>query len=113
MKLPPDSDIEMRKLTHYLLVRQEESDRSAWLARGGYTQLNPQRLIDDIRSQLLPLDAIPSRPSPFGDSFEIQGQLLGPTGIPITVRTIWLKDALSGRTRFVTLIPAPRPSDET
>ena len=73
MKLPTDTEIDMRKLTHYLLVPQMESDKSAWLARGGYTLLNPQRLMDDIRSQLLPLDAIPSRPSPFGDAFEIRG----------------------------------------
>ena len=65
MKLPADSQIEMRKLTHYLLVPQAESDKSAWLARGGYTSLNPQQLLDDIRRQLLPLEAIPSRPSPF------------------------------------------------
>ncbi len=113
MKLPPDSDIEMRKLTHYLLVPQAESDKSAWLARGGYTQSNPQRLIDDIRSQLLTLDAIPSRPSPFGGAFEIRGDLIGPSGVPISVRTIWLKDALSGRTRFVTLVPAPHKTNET
>ena len=113
MKLPPDSDIEMRKLTHYLLVPQPESDKSAWLARAGYTPLNPQRLMDDLRAQLLPLDAVLSRPTPFGEAFEICGKLVGPSGMAITVRSIWLKDALSGRTRFVTLIPAPRrPANE-
>lgn len=113
MKLPADSDIDMRKLTHYLLVPQAESDKSAWLARAGYTLLNPQQLMNDIRSQLLTLDAIPSRPSPFGEAFEIRGELRGPSGVPITVRTIWLKDALSGRIRFVTLVPASRRNDET
>ena len=113
MKLPPDSDIQMRKLTHYLLVPQVESDKSAWLARGGYTQLNAQRLIEDIRSQLLTLEATPSRSTSFGEAFEICGDLLGPSGVPIPVRTIWLKDALSGLTRFVTLVPAPRKTDET
>jgi len=37
MKLPLDSDIPIRKVTHYLLVPRVESDKSIWLARGGYT----------------------------------------------------------------------------
>jgi hypothetical protein len=112
MKLPADSYIDMRKLTHYLLVPQPESDKSAWLERGGYTAWNPQRLMEDIRSQLLRLEAIPSRPSPFGEVFEIKGNLTGPSGVPLAVRSIWLKDALSGRTRFVTLLPDRRKKHE-
>src|SRR5438552_1455413 len=101
MKLPPDSDIPLRKLTHYLLVPRLLSDKSGWLARGGYTEYNPQRLADDIRAQLLPLDATPARVSAFGETFEIRGELTGPTGVALRVRTIWLKDRLSGRVRFV------------
>jgi len=109
MKLPTDSEISMKKLTHYLLVPRSKSDKSGWLERGGYTQDNPQRLADDIRSQLLILDATPSRQSPFGETFEIRGQLTGPTSVSLPVRTIWLKDPLSGKVRFVTLIPATKP----
>lgn len=113
MKLPGDSLIDPRKITHYLLVPQVESDKSAWLARAGYTALNPQRLIDDIRHQLLRLEAKPSRSTPFGEAFEIQGVLSGPSGVPVAVRTIWLKESLSGQVRFVTMIPAPRKNDES
>jgi hypothetical protein len=107
MKLPADSLIDPRKITHYLLVRRADADKSGWLARGGYTPANPQRLMEDIRSQILPLDATPSRSSAFGETFEIAGELHGPSGVPLPVRTVWLKDALSGQVRFVTLIPSP------
>ena len=43
VKLPPDSEIPLRKVTHYLLVPRVESDKSIWLASGGYTAANPQR----------------------------------------------------------------------
>ena len=105
MRLPLDSDIPIRKLTHYLLVPRVESDKSTWLARGGYTSENPRRLIEDIRSQILPLDAIPARSSQFGKTFEIPGVLQGLSNLPLSVRTIWLKDPLSGMFRLITLIP--------
>lgn len=107
MKLPPDSEIPIRKVTHYLLVPRVESDKSIWLARGGYTSENPQRLIDDIREQILPLEANPARKSQFGETFEISGILQGPSNISLSVRTIWLKDPLSGVFRLITLIPLP------
>jgi hypothetical protein len=107
MKLLADSAIPIRKLTHYLLVHRPESDKSAWLASGGYTSQNPERLIDDIRSQILTLDAGPARKSKFEDTYEIRGVLHGLSGIPLSVRTIWLKDPLSGMVRLITLIPSP------
>jgi hypothetical protein len=106
LKLPPDSDIPIRKVTHYLLVPRVESDKSIWLARSGYTSENPHRLVEDIRSQILPLDAVPARSSQFGETFEICGLLQGPSNIPLSVRTIWLKDPLSGIVRLITLIPS-------
>lgn len=109
MKLPPDSEIPMEKLTRYLLVPRTESDKSKWLTRGGYTLENPQHLADDLRTQILPLDAQPARSSSFGETFKISGQLVGPSGIRLRVRTIWLKDPLSGKVRFVTLIPSSIP----
>jgi len=87
MKLPPDTEIAMEKLTRYLLVPLAKAGKSHWLARGGYTAANPARLMDDLRSQILPLDASPSRTTPFGISFEICGELRGPSGRPISIRT--------------------------
>ncbi len=109
MKLPSDTEIAMKKLTGYLLVPLVKSDKSHWLARGGYTAENPRRLLNDLRGQILPLDATPIRRTPFGEAYEICGHLHGPSGHPISIRTIWLKQALSGRFHFVTLIPLPHP----
>jgi hypothetical protein len=57
MKLPADAIIAPDKLTRYLLVRQIRGDKSAFLARAGYTIENADQLLDDLRTQLLPLDA--------------------------------------------------------
>jgi hypothetical protein len=57
MKIPADSFIDPRKISHYLLRPLEESDKSEFLADAGYDLTGSQRLLDDIRTQLLPLDA--------------------------------------------------------
>ena len=105
MKLPADSVIDPRKITDYLLRPLEESDKSAFLARAGYTEDNPGDLLSDIRRQLLPLEAEDLGPFTFGRKYGITGTLTGPTGRSLRVRTIWAKVARSGVTRFVTLIP--------
>jgi hypothetical protein len=49
MKLPADSLIAREKLTRYLLVRQTRGDKSASLARAGYTLETADQLLDDLR----------------------------------------------------------------
>lgn len=105
MKLPPDALIATEKLTHYLLVRQSRADKSQFLAKAGYDLANADQLLADLRRQILPLEADPAETNQFGDFFEIRGRLTGPNGIELRVRTIWLTDRLSGRTKFVTLLP--------
>ena len=90
MKLPGDTTIPPVKFTHYLLVPQLRSDKSRYLARAGYTPANVGQLIADFRSQILPLDATLARSSPFGETYLIDGPLLGPSGERIFVRTVWL-----------------------
>ena len=51
MKLPADAYIDPRKITDYLLRMLEDSDKSAFLARAGYTEENPEALMSDIRTQ--------------------------------------------------------------
>ena len=51
MKLPADAYIDPRKITDYLLRPLEDSDKSAFLARAGYTEDNPELLLSDIRTQ--------------------------------------------------------------
>ena len=105
MKLPPDSLIPTEKVTRYLLVPLARGDKSAFLARGGYTLEHPHQLLDDLRTQILPLEAAAAGENKFGRYFETHGLLRGPNGVHLKVRAIWITEHLSGSTRFVTLVP--------
>jgi len=105
MKLPADSLIARDKLTRYLLVSQARGDKSAFLAGAGYTLGNPDQLLQDLRLQILPLEAQSLESNQFGQYYEIRGMLTGPNGIRLAVRTIWITEHLSGITKFITLIP--------
>jgi hypothetical protein len=69
---------------------------------------NAGQLLRDLRMQLLPLEATPLQSNKFGQYHEIRGELAGPNGGRLTVRTIWITEYLSGITRFVTLLPDKR-----
>jgi hypothetical protein len=57
-----------------------------------------------LREQLL-LDAAPMHATKFGEFYEIRGALTGPNGLMLRVRSIWMKEHLSGATKFITLVP--------
>jgi len=105
MKLPADAIIAREKLTRYLLVHQTRGDKSPFLARAGYTLENPDQLLEDLRAQVLPLDATPLHSTVFGDFYQILGPLSGRNGVTLNVRSIWMQEKLSGVTKFITLIP--------
>jgi Domain of unknown function (DUF6883) len=105
MKLPADAIIAPEKLTRYLLVHQARGDKSAFLKRAGYTLENADRLLRDLRTLLLLLDTTPLHSTAFGQFYEIRGPLVGPNGVTLQVRSIWMKEDLSGVTKFITLIP--------
>ena len=105
MKLPADSLIAEDNLTRYLLVSQAHGDKSAYLAQVGYALRNADTLLQDLRQQILSLDAQLLESNQFGQYSEIRGTLTGPTGGTLAVRTIWITEHLSGLTKFVTLIP--------
>ena len=90
------------KFTKYLLIRLPKDDKSQFLAQAGYT-LNWQQLDQDLRTQILPLEAVPTTNTEFGQKYEIYGELTGPNGSTLKVTTVWL--ATSQETRFVTLVP--------
>ena len=108
MKLPTTTIISAEKATLYLLVPQARGDKSAFLARAGYTLDNPEDLLRDLRTQLLPLEAAVTKSNPFGQYYENRGNLKGPNGITLPVRAIWMTEHLSGVTKFVTLLPDRR-----
>jgi hypothetical protein len=59
----------------------------------------------DLRAQLLPLDATPLHSTVFGDLYQIRGLPTGPSGVTLNVRSIWVQEKLSGVTKFITLVP--------
>lgn len=106
MKLPPDAIIATAKLTKYLLVWRDADDKSKFLAQAGYGQDNWQQLEADLRSQILPLEAVPSdEPNRFGDVYEIRGILRGVNGFNLAVVTIWMVEYETQQTKFITLYP--------
>ena len=53
-----------------------------------------------FRSMLLRLHS-----TEFGQFYEIRGPLVGPNAVTLQIRAIWMKENLSGVTKFITLIP--------
>ena len=105
MKLPKCTLIAYEKLTNYLLVFKKRNDKSRWLAEAGYSAENWQILEDDLRKQILSLDAKLSETTIYGQLYEITGELIGPNGKSISVRTIWMTETATEITKFITMYP--------
>ena len=102
--LDPNAIIAEEKLTSYLLIHLEKDDKSKFLAQGGYTLDNWWELEKDLREQILPLQAMPTVLTQYGQKFVIVGSLLGLNGCTLHVKKIWIVN--SDDTRLVTLFPA-------
>ena len=105
MKLPNDSIISPEKITEYLLRWQPDNDKSQFLARAGCSSDNWQRLLEDIRTQILAIEPELMRKTSYGDLFRIRGRLMGPNGVSLRVITVWIVEYASRETKFVTLFP--------
>ena len=105
MKLSPNAIISERKLTEYLLSYRKRNDKSMWLFTAGYHSENWNRLERDIRSQLLTLEAVLVEENQFGSVYEITGKLNGPNSKRLIVRSIWMKEHATKRTKFITMYP--------
>lgn len=105
MKLPTDSLIAAEKLTEYLLVLRKRNDKSKWLAQAGYTLDNWQVLENDLRTQILSLEASPVDLTHYGQTYEIKGSLTGPNGEFLAVCTVWMVESATGVTKFITMYP--------
>jgi hypothetical protein len=103
MKLPIDSIIAPEKLYNYLLVWRARNDKSHWLARAGYAREHWHILEDDLRSQLLSLEATFIEKNEYGKTYEIRGVLTGPNGHKLSVCSIWMTETATGQTKFITL----------
>ena len=105
MKLPENAVITREKITDYLLKWQPDNDKSKFLARAGYSPDNWEQLLEDILTQILPVEAELMRKTAYGDLFRIRGKLLGPNGVSLRVITIWMMERASRETKFITLFP--------
>ena len=106
MKFPLDATIASAKVASYLLTWRPENDKSQFLAQAGYTVADAGRLTDDMRAQLLPLEAVFEETTEYGDKFRITGTLTGPNGRRLSVVSIWMIERTGGATKFITLYPA-------
>lgn len=103
MKLPADARIAPEKLSDYLLRARDDHDKSGWLALAGYTASEAGRLEQDIREQLLPLDAVAAGEDRYGWRYTIRGTLTGPNGRSLAVLSVWMQEKATGVTKFITL----------
>lgn len=106
MKLDPNAVIAEEKLLRYLLTPRARNDKSGFLARAGYGQANWRSLENDLRLQVLPLEAVLSRLSSYGELYTIQARLRGPNGMELSILSAWIVERVNGQTRFVTRYPA-------
>lgn len=104
MKLPTDSEIARIKVTHYLLKLRDEDDKSKFLSQAGYTPAQADKLLEDLRT-LLNSDAVFIQTTEYGDKYRIRGILTGPNGTQLRIVSVWMTEAATGRTKFVTLYP--------
>ncbi len=105
VKLPANATIAPEKLNKYLLVRQSRGDKSVFLANAAYTAANPEQLLHDLREQVLSQEAVPLHRTKFGQFYEIRAPLTGPNRTTLQIGSIWMKEHLSGVTKFITLVP--------
>lgn len=105
MKLPSDVVIAEEKLTKYLLVWRARNDKSTYLAQAGYDLSNWKVLQSDLRQLAATAEAESEGTNPFGEFLAARGELQGPNGVILNVKTVWIRLAGSGEIRFVTMFP--------
>lgn len=105
MRIPPDATIDETKFTGYLLVERPWDDKSGYLRRAGFELKNWPDLRAAIRRLADAVDAVEDGSSEYGAFYRVEGMLEGPAG-NLSVACIWMKQAIDGRFRFVTLKPS-------
>jgi hypothetical protein len=109
MRIPSDATIDETKFTDYLLVQRPWDDKSGYLRRAGFEPRNWPDLRAAIRRLADAVDAIEDRSNEYGTFYRVEGLHEGPTG-NLQVVCIWMKQAIDGGFRFVTLKPSGRRS---
>lgn len=105
MRIPEDSIIPDAKITDYLLVQKARNDKSRFLAQAGFTQENAEALKLAIQMQAIGAEAVEDRSNEYGTFYQVEGDLIGATGVRLSVVTIWLERQIDGKFQFITLKP--------
>jgi hypothetical protein len=109
MKLPARERavIEPAKIRDYLLSNSHPVGRfkAPFFASLGYTRTNWRRLEADLRDLAVSKDAEPGRNSPYGQKYEIRGNLKGPSGKSAEILTVWIILLGTDVPHFVTAFP--------
>ncbi len=111
MRIPSDATIDEAKFTDYLLVQRPWDDKSGYLRRAGFELKNWSDLRAAIRRLADAVDAVEDGSNEYGTFYRVEGMLEGPAG-NLQVVCIWMKQAIDGKVRFVTLKPSTRGSGD-
>jgi hypothetical protein len=110
MRIPSDAAIDETKFTGYLLVQRPWDDKSGYLRRAGFELKNWPDLRAAIRRLADAVDAVEDGSNEYGMFYRVEGMIEGPTrSLPVVC--IWMKQAIDGSFRFVTLKPSKGRSD--
>lgn len=93
------------KIKRYLLVPKKRNDKSRWLAQAGYKLEIWHILKQDLKEQLSGIKAVATDMTPYGQLFEVKGEIIGPNGHLLRVCTIWMEERETNRTKFITMYP--------
>jgi hypothetical protein len=109
MKLPgaERAVIEPAKIRDYLLSTSHPVGRfkAPFFASLGYVSVNWRRLDEDLRGLAVSGDADFGKDSPYGQKYEIRGNLRGPSGRSAGVLTVWIIRYGGDVPQFVTAFP--------
>ena len=105
MKIPSDAIIPDAKLTRYLLVPQEQNDKSKFLSQAGFTLDNPEKLKSAIRQLTDTEEAREDTINEYGTFYRVEGELIGINGRNLLVVTIWLLRKIDNKFQLITLKP--------
>lgn len=112
MRLPSGhlAIIDPSKVRDYLLSPEHLVGRhkAAFFNALGYTRERWRELEDAFRRLIATEEAVPGKPSDFGDKYEVRGTLERSAGRRGEVVTVWI--ILAGETvpRFITAVPGGR-----
>ena len=105
MNLLPGIDdlvIDVNKFTQYALNPEKEPNKAkAFKEALGYDLSNADKLIKNIKDNVHNFDAVKKGHTEYGEKYEVLMTLIGENGKKANVKTAWIVDDNTGKTRLV------------